>query len=94
MPFRIFLIPVLYGDEATEELNAFIVSHRVAHIERKWIDQGTQSAWAFCVEYVPATPTRDGNPRSQLSRNRIDYKTILSPDEFTIFSLLRELRKE
>lgn len=94
MPFRIFLIPVHYGDDATEELNAFIASHRVAHIERKWIDQGTQSAWAFCVEYVLASPTRDGNPRSQLSRNRIDYKTILSPDEFTIFSMLRELRKE
>ena len=94
MPFRIFLISVLYGDEATEELNAFIASHRVAHIERKWIDQGTQSAWSFCIEYVLASPTRDGNPKSQLSRNRIDYKTILSPDEFTVFSLLRDLRKE
>jgi superfamily II DNA helicase RecQ len=94
MPFRIFLIPVLYSDDATEELNAFIASHRVAHIERKWIDQGTQSAWAFCVEYVLTSPARDANPRSQLSRNRIDYKTILSPDEFTIFSLLRDLRKE
>ena len=52
MPFRVFLIPVLYGEDATEELNSFIASHRIAHIERKWIDQGTQSAWAFCVEYV------------------------------------------
>lgn len=94
MPFRMFLVPVLYGDEAMHELNAFIASHRVAHIERKWIDQGAQSAWAFCVEYVLASPTGDGHPRFQLSRNRIDYKTILSPDEFTIFSLLRELRKE
>lgn len=94
MPFRIFLIPVLYSAEATEELNAFIAGHRVAHIERKWIDQGAQSAYVFCVEYVLASPTRDGNPRSQLSRNRIDYKTVLSPDEFTIFSLLRDLRKE
>jgi superfamily II DNA helicase RecQ len=94
MPFRIFLIPVLYSDEATEELNAFIAGHRVAHIERQWIDQGSQSAYVFCVEYVLASPTRDGNARSQLSRNRIDYKTILSPEEFTIFSLLRELRKE
>jgi superfamily II DNA helicase RecQ len=94
MPFRVFLIPVLYGEDATEELNAFIASHRIAHVERKWIDQGTQSAWAFCVEYVLASPAIASNPRSQLSRNRIDYKTILSPDEFTIFSLLRELRKE
>jgi superfamily II DNA helicase RecQ len=46
------------------------------------------------VEYVLASPTIASNPRSQLSRNRIDYKTILSPDEFTIFSLLRELRKK
>jgi superfamily II DNA helicase RecQ len=94
MPFRIFLIPVLYGDDATEELNAFIASHRIAHIERKWIDQGTQSAWIFCVEYVVASPTRDSTPKAQFSRNRIDYKTILSPDEFSIFSLLRDLRKE
>jgi len=77
MPFRIFLIPVLYSNEATEELNAFIAGHRVAHIESTWIDQGTQSAYVFCVEYVLALPTRYGNPRSQLSQNRIDYKTIL-----------------
>lgn len=94
MPFRFYLIPVLYADEATAELNAFIANHRVAHIDRKWIDQGTQSAWAFCIEYVLASPAPVGNPRSQLSRNRIDYKSILSADEFTIFSLLRELRKE
>ena len=94
MPFRVFLIPVLYGEDATEELNSFIASHRIAHVERKWIDQGTQSAWAFCVEYVLASQAVATNPRSQLSRNRIDYKMILSPDEFNIFSLLRELRKE
>lgn len=29
-----------------------------------------------------------------LSRSRVDYKTILSSDEFTVFSRLRELRKE
>ena len=56
IPFRIFLIPVLYSDEATEDLNAFIAGHRVAHIDRKWIDQGTQSAWAFCVEFVLTSP--------------------------------------
>lgn len=29
MPFRVFLIPVLYGEDATEELNAFVASHRI-----------------------------------------------------------------
>jgi superfamily II DNA helicase RecQ len=94
VPFRVFLIPLLYADAAIEELNSFIASHRIIQIERRWVDQGNQSSLAFCVEYVLASPTIASNPRSQLSRNRIDYKTILSPDEFTIFSLLRELRKE
>ncbi len=94
MPFRVFLVPVLYGVDATEELNAFTSSHRVVQIERRWIEQGNQSAWAFCVEYILTTPGRNGFSGSPLSRNRIDYKTILTPDEFTIFSLLRDLRKE
>ena len=37
MPFRVFLVPVLYGDDATDELNAFMASHRVVHIERRWV---------------------------------------------------------
>ena len=94
MPFQVFYIPVLCGDDAAQELNAFLASHRVVHIERQWIAHGTQSAWAFCVEYVLASPSLHGNPKSALSRNRVDYKAILSSDEFTIFSRLRNSRKE
>lgn len=47
-----FLVPVLYGDDATQELNAFIASHRVAHVERKWIDQ---AALQRCKTFGPNT---------------------------------------
>jgi superfamily II DNA helicase RecQ len=94
VPFRVFVIPILYADVATEELNSFISNHRIVQIDRRWIDQGSQSALAFCVEYAISSPTAQRHPKNQLSRNRIDYKTILSPDEFTVFSLLRDLRKE
>lgn len=94
MPFRVFMVPLIYSDEATEELNAFIASHRIVHIERRWIDQGYQSAWAFCLEYLEPRGGDESTPRTGLSRNRIDYKAILTPDEFAIFSLLRELRKQ
>ncbi len=94
MPYRVFVVPLLYADAATEELNSFLASHRIVQIERRWMDQGNQSTLVFCVEYVLASPKPDRNPKSQLSRNRIDYKQILSPGEFTIFSLLRDLRKE
>jgi hypothetical protein len=39
---------------------------------------------------VPGETGRNPN----LSRNRVDYKTVLSPDEFPVFSRLREFRKE
>lgn len=94
MPFRMFLVPVHYSDSATTELNAFLASHRVVQIERKWIEQGNESAWAFCIEYIGVTTSQEAGFRARLNRNRIDYKAILSPDEFTIFSLLREVRKE
>jgi superfamily II DNA helicase RecQ len=36
----------------------------------------------------------ESNLASNLSRSRVDYKTILLPDEFEVFSKLRQLRKE
>jgi superfamily II DNA helicase RecQ len=62
-------------------------------MERHLIDQGSNSFWTICVEYlksVSTDPTRNQN----LSRNRVDYKSILPPDEFEVFSRLRELRKD
>jgi superfamily II DNA helicase RecQ len=94
MPFRFFVISLTDSGDAAEELNGFLGSHRVVHIDRRWLDQGSQSAWAFCVEYVVRVPSGDSFSKTGLSRNRIDYKTILSPEEFTLFSQLRELRKE
>jgi hypothetical protein len=62
-------------------------------IDRHLIDQGINSFWAICVDYLSHTPGETGhNPN--LSRSRVDYKTILSPGEFVVFSRLRELRKE
>ena len=94
MPFSFFVVSLIDNREAAEELNAFLGNHRVVHVERRWIEQGSQSAWAFCIEYIESRGERGAIPKSGLSRNRIDYKTILSSEEFAIFSLLRELRKE
>jgi hypothetical protein len=55
------VIPLLYVDAATEELNAILASHRIVQIERHLIDQGSQSAFAFCVEYTLSEPTVQRN---------------------------------
>ena len=94
MALRFFLIPIQDIHAATAELNSFLSSHKILTIDRNWVDLGSNSYWALCVNYLQggnsAVPTRSNN----VNRSRIDYKEVLTPIEFDVFSLLRELRKE
>jgi superfamily II DNA helicase RecQ len=86
LPF--FVVPVHDSGAFEQELNGFLASHRVVSI-----DQGVNSFWAICVDYLSHAPG-ETNRNSNLSRKRVDYKAILPPEEFAVFSQLRELRKE
>jgi len=84
MQFNTFFIPVSDSGHAQEELNTFLRSKRVLAVEKVFTGQG----WAFCVEWLEGgKPELSGKPR-------VDYKEVLSPDEFTLFSKLREKRRE
>ncbi|HMP79351.1 MAG TPA: HRDC domain-containing protein [Pirellulaceae bacterium] len=93
MALRFFVVPAMNSAMAEQELNGFLASHKVVSIERKMIDQGVNSFWAICVDFLNHAPS-DGISRSNLSRNRVDYKAILAPPEFAIYSQLRDMRKE
>jgi superfamily II DNA helicase RecQ len=93
MGLRFFVVPVHDSSAFEQDLNGFLARHKVVSIDRHLIDQGANSFWAICVDYLSHTPG-DGSQNLNLSRNRVDYKTILSPEEFVVFSRLRELRKE
>ena len=93
MALRFFVIPTHDSSAFEEELNGFLVRHKVVSIERHLIDQGVNSFWAICVDYLsPASKETAAN--ANLSRSRVDYKTVLPPEEFAVFSRLRDLRKE
>jgi superfamily II DNA helicase RecQ len=93
MPLRFFVVPAMAPEEAEEELNGFLARHRVVGIDRRWVDLGTSSFWAICVDHLVAGGD-NARRGSSFGRNRVDYKQVLSPDEFVVFSRLRELRKE
>lgn len=93
MAIQLFHLSISDSGLATEELNAFLASHRIVTVERRFVDQGLNSYWAFCIEYLPARGTPAGAPFRQDDGPRIDYKAVLPPDEFAIFRKLRDLRK-
>jgi len=89
MQLSFFSIPALDGTGEAEALNRFLASHRVLSIDSQLVPDGQSSFWAVRVHHEPAKlaklPSKKG---------RIDYKEVLSPEDFSIYSALRELRKQ
>lgn len=85
---RFFTIPIHGGDEHVEELNQFLAAHRIVALDRQFVADGPNSAWALCVTYVQAS----SRPQPG-KRGKIDYREILSEPDFAVFAKLRALRK-
>ena len=92
MALKFFTIPVRQASPGEEELNAFLSSHRVLAVDRKFVDLGENSFWAVCVDFHPGMA---GEGSAALGKKgRIDYRETLPPAEFAVFARLRELRKQ
>ena len=76
-----------------EELNRFLGGHRVIGVEKHLVTTGGAGpVWVFCVEYLSGqAPVGKGYGSSAASK--IDYREVLSPEDFAVFSRLREVRK-
>jgi hypothetical protein len=87
---RFFTVPMLDGEEESQELNRFLATNRVLLVERHFVCDGPRSAWAICVSYLD----RGGRPApDQGQGRRVDYRDILSESDFAVYAKLRRLRK-
>ena len=94
MAFKLFTIPIQTSEAAEAELNAFLRSHKVLSVVRRWVDQGATSFWAFCVDYLDPATTGGRGSQQSARRGKIDYRQVLNDDDFAAFARLRDLRKE
>ncbi len=91
MRYRFFTIPIHGGEGAEAELNRCLAETRVLTVDRQFVADGANSAWAVCLA------VHDGDGRSPPATRRagkIDYKEVLSADDFAVFARLRDLRKQ
>jgi hypothetical protein len=92
MQFEVFSVPA-GGGEAMVELNRFLGSHRVIGVEKHLVTTGgTGPVWVFCVEYLRG-PAPEGRGSGGNATPKVDYREVLSPEDFAVFSRLREVRK-
>ena len=65
---------------------------RILTIDRKFVENKENSFWAAAVEYLdsktPKAPVETGRSK------KIDYREILSPEDFVLYAKLRDWRKE
>ena len=79
-----------FGEKSvTDELNAFLQSHRIVNVEKRLIDGDRGTGWVFLVEYASGEAKGKSN-----SNQRIDYREVLNTVEYALFDKLRNLRKE
>jgi superfamily II DNA helicase RecQ len=80
-----------FGEKSvTDELNAFLRSHRIVNVDKKLIDGERGTGWVFLVEYG----TGDGKNAPNTQTQRVDYREVLNAAEYALFDKLRNLRKE
>lgn len=95
MKVAIFWLGAIGGESAAAALTAFLATRRMYSVEKQFCAGGAgQSAgWSVWVTYEdgaePAARTGGAAPRSQP-----DYRVLLDPETFRIFSGLRTWRKE
>lgn len=88
MPFRIFRVRP-DDDGALDELNRFLASKRVVAVDRHLARAESDPTLIFVVEHTGAA---SANPAK--SSPKIDYREVLTDDEFEVFSALRDIRRE
>lgn len=87
--FKFFMIPASGGAEAEADLNRFLGSRRIVSVEKHFVAEGASSSWCLAVSYLSDSEV----PAKAGDKNRVDYKAVLSEEDFTIFARLREWRK-
>jgi len=91
MQLKLFILPVKNLSAPEAEMNAFLRSHRVLAVKKEFVGDGENSFWTFCVEYLESAPAGIAAPGSKLPK--VDYREVLKPEEFEVFSRLRDWRK-
>jgi superfamily II DNA helicase RecQ len=95
MAFRFFSIPIQGCRQTERELNSFLRSHSIVSVDRRFVDQGIASVWSLCVDYAEPGGGEVANAnRGALPRSRVDYREVLSAEQFAAFSKLRDARKK
>ena len=86
MKFQLFQYPIP-TDSNLDDLNRFLASHRIVSVTREIVNGNSGPVLLFIVE------TASGDVQDESRTKRIDYRELLSAEDFLVFNDLRTARK-
>ncbi len=88
MQIKLFTVPAFDSHAANEELNKWLRSHRVLEVQQEFVAAENGAYWCFSVKYIQGEQSRF------YKKEKIDYRKVLEPAIFKVFSKLRDYRKQ
>lgn len=89
MQLKFFTIPVLLVENEEDIVNKFLRSVRVLEIKRELICLKENAYWAISVLFLP----HNNEPALIVPKGKVDYKDLLSDEQFSKFCEFRKVRK-
>ena len=74
--YRFFRIPVQSTEKWEEDMNRFLRSVRVVHVQREFVDQGENSFWAMAIEYMQMVPQFNSRRFAQAGQSRLQSAAV------------------
>jgi len=87
---KFFSIPAVYPEDAETELNRFLNSVSVVHLEKELVHNAEGSFWAVAVTFGKGASATHAKTNK---KPRVDYREKLSEEDFALYAKLRDWRK-
>ena len=87
MQYQSFVIQIANPTKTQTELNSFLRAHKIITVNKEFVQSGENSFWALLIEYMDFNSTHS-------EKSPVDYRSVLSQEDFELFSQLREERKK
>ncbi|MBQ8271097.1 MAG: HRDC domain-containing protein [Bacteroidaceae bacterium] len=93
MQIKIFDILASASEQDVEIVNKFIRGHKVVDIDKQfYVSSDNVAHWSLCITYLAMAYQQQNNQPEK--REKVDYKNVLSADDFEKFTKLRIIRKK
>lgn len=89
MQLKFFTIPAISQSEEERLLNNFLRANRVLETTTHFNPSPNGGTWNVCVKFLETSQVN-----KNAAKTKVDYKEVLSPEHFNVFSELRKIRKE